>query len=96
MATQAIPNWPLSNTMNAQNTLPTFPAARDCDPLALGWMQGTPPAADKVIRFADGSGYRFPQLRWSCAHYRQLVPTVTVAKGPTASVPLPMAQRHGD
>jgi CubicO group peptidase (beta-lactamase class C family) len=78
------------NTMNTQNP---FPAAKDCDPLALGWMQGSPPAADKIIRFEDGSGYRFPQLRWSFAHYRQLVPTVTVAKGLKASVPLPMAQR---
>ncbi len=68
-----------------------LPAARDCDPLALGWMQGTPPAADKVIRFADGSGYRFPQLRWSFAHYRQLVPTVTVARGLKPSTPLPVA-----
>jgi CubicO group peptidase (beta-lactamase class C family) len=76
--------------MNNQNPLP---AAKDCDPLALGWMQGSPPAADKIIRFEDGSGYRFPQLRWSFAHYRQLVPTVTVAKGPKASMPLPMAQR---
>ncbi len=54
-------------------------------------MQGSPPAADKVIRFADGSGYRFPQLRWSFAHYRQLVPTVTVSRGLAASAPLPIA-----
>ena len=69
------------------------PAARDCDPLALGWMQGTPPAADKVIRFADGSGYRFPQLRWSFAHQQQLVPTVTVSRGLAACSPLPVAAR---
>ena len=77
--------------MTHPSTWPTFPAAHDCDPLALGWMQGTPPAADKVIRFADGSGYRFPQLRWSFAHYRQLVPTVTVSRGLAVSAPLPMA-----
>jgi CubicO group peptidase (beta-lactamase class C family) len=76
--------------MNHQNP---FPAAKDCDPLQLGWMQGSQPAADKIIRFEDGSGYRFPQLRWSFAHYRQLVPTVTVAKGIRASTPLPMAER---
>ena len=75
--------------MNNPNALP---AAKDCDPLALGWMQGSPPAADKIIRFEDGSGYRFPQLRWSFAHYRQLVPTVTVAKGLKHTTPLPMAQ----
>ena len=78
--------------MNTMNDLSLFPAATDCDPLALGWMQGSPPAADKVIRFEDGSGYRFPQLRWSFAHYRQLVPTATVAKGLKHAAALPMAQ----
>ena len=79
--------------MSMLNALPTFPAAKDCDPVQLGWMQGSPPPADKIIRFQDGSGYRFPQLRWSFAHYRQLVPTVTVSKGLTPSTPLPLAQR---
>ena len=77
--------------MNTLSEHAPFPAAQDCDPIKLGWMQGSPPAADKVIRFADGSGYRFPQLRWSFAHYRQLVPTVTVSRGLAASTPLPIA-----
>lgn len=68
-----------------------FPTARDSNPAQLGWMQGSPPPADKIIRFQDGSGYRFPQLRWSFAHYRQLVPTVTVSKGLTPCTPLPQA-----
>ncbi len=78
------------NVMNQQNP---FPAAQNCDPAELGWMQGTPPAADKVIRFADGSGYRFPQLRWSFANQRQLVPTVTVSRGLAACAPMPVAAR---
>ena len=73
--------------------LPVHPAAQDCDPLALGWMQGSPPPADKMIRFQDGSGYRFPQLRWSFAHYRQMVATVAVPKGLNVATPLPQATR---
>jgi CubicO group peptidase (beta-lactamase class C family) len=79
--------------MSQPNDLPMFPAAKDCDPLQLGWMQGSPPAADKMIQFQDGSGYRFPQLRWSFAHYRQLVPTTVVSKGLTPSTPLPPSPR---
>jgi CubicO group peptidase (beta-lactamase class C family) len=67
--------------------VPTFPAAKDCDPLQLGWMQGSPPPADKRIAFHDTTSYRFPQLRWSFAHQRQLVPTVAVAQG--VAKPLP-------
>ena len=71
--------------------LPTYPAANDCDPFELGWMQGSPPPAEKIIQFQDGSGYRFPQLRWGFAHYRQMVPTVSVSRGVAPSSPLPNA-----
>ena len=75
--------------MSAIPNLPVHPAAKDCDPRDLGWMQGSPPPADKLIRFQDGSGYRFPQLRWSFAHYRQMVPTVAVPRGLKAATALP-------
>jgi len=67
---------------------PNFPAARDCDPRILGWMQGSPPPADKRIQFHDTTSYRFPQLRWSFAHQRQLVPTVAVAHGQSKDLPV--------
>jgi CubicO group peptidase (beta-lactamase class C family) len=51
------------------------------DPLALGWMQGSPPPADKTIRFEDGSFLRYPQMRWSFSHIRELRPTVNVWRG---------------
>jgi CubicO group peptidase (beta-lactamase class C family) len=54
---------------------------RDTDPVKLGWMVGSPPPADKLIRAGDGSAYRFPQWRWSFSHWRELVPTVEVARG---------------
>ena len=75
-------------------TLPTFPDAQASDPVTLGWMVGSPPPADKVIRFSDGSFYRFPQLRWSFSNFRQLVPTSNVARGDNPVSMLPRAERN--
>ena len=72
---------------------PTLPSAAQTDPVALGWMVGSPPPADKVIRFADGSGYKFPQTRWSFSNFRQLMPTTQVSRGTGAPLPLPRALR---
>ena len=68
-------------------------SAAASDPAALQWMVGAPPPADKIIRFDDGSYFNFPQLRWSVSHFRQLMPTVGVARGLKAPVPLPRALR---
>ena len=72
----------LSTTVGAQ--APTAPPQdpRDTDPVKLGWMVGSPPPGDKLIRASDGSSYRFPQWRWSFSHWRELVPTVEVSRGP--------------
>ena len=51
------------------------------DPVALGWMTGSPPPADKTIRVEDGSFYAFPRTRWSFAHWRELFPTRNVSRG---------------
>lgn len=58
-----------------------FADAASSDPVALGWMQGSPPPRDRQIRFADGSTARFPQTRWAFSHWRELLPTVRVARG---------------
>jgi CubicO group peptidase (beta-lactamase class C family) len=58
-----------------------FPDAKASDPAALGWMTGSPPPADRILRFDDGSYFRFPAMRWSVAHFRQLMPTVGVSRG---------------
>ena len=55
--------------------------ARASDPVTMGWMVGSPPPPDKMIRFADGSWFRFPQSRWSYSHVRQLLPTSVVRRG---------------
>ncbi len=70
-----------------------FPDAAASDPLTLGWMQGSPPPPDKVIRFSDGSMYRFPQLRWTFSHLRQLVPTSRVSRGNGGVAVLQRAER---
>ncbi|MGE0110409.1 MAG: serine hydrolase domain-containing protein [Aquabacterium sp.] len=56
-------------------------------------MQGSPPAADKVVKFADGSLYRFPQMRWTFSNFRQLEPTTNVSRGVGAPSALPRAIR---
>jgi CubicO group peptidase (beta-lactamase class C family) len=71
-------------------------AAKSSDPAALGWMVGTPPPPDKTIRFADGSFYKFPQMRWSFSHWRELFPTKLVARGNCPVTPLPKAARQAD
>ena len=77
------------------DTLPP-PHELDADascPQRLGWMQGSPPAPDKVIRFANGSSRQFPQLRWSFSHARELHPTLDIPRGEGPVPPLPQALR---
>ena len=83
----------LSSWAMAQTAAPKFPDAQASDPVTMGWMMGFPPPPERVIRFADGSSYRFPQLRWSFSNYRRLVPTGNVSRGLGAPVPLPRAER---
>lgn len=59
----------------------SFPDAAASDPAALRWMQGSPPPPGQRIRFDDDSFWRFPQLRWTLSHLRELLPTTNVARG---------------
>ena len=70
-----------------------FPDAIASDPAKLGWMVGSPPPEDRILRFEDGSYFRFPAMRWSVSHFRQLMPTVNVSRGLGSPVPLPRALR---
>ena len=81
-------------TLAAEST--AVPDAAASDPVALGWMQGTPPPPAKVIRAGDGSFYRFPQTRWSFSHWRELFPTAGVSRGEGPVAQLPRAKTPAD
>ena len=77
----------------AQTSTPAPLDAQASDPLVMGWMVGAPPTPDKLIAFADGSWFTFPQTRWSFSHVRQLMPTRVVGRGSGASSMLPRKER---
>ena len=62
-----------------------YPDADASDPVASGWMQGSPPPPAKLIRFQDDRFLEFPQIRWTLSHMRELAPTAAVWRG--AGVP---------
>jgi CubicO group peptidase (beta-lactamase class C family) len=67
--------------------------ARASDPVRMGWMTGSPPPSDKLVRFADDSWAKFPQSRWAFSHVRELMPTTVVARGDGPIAQLPRAER---
>ena len=64
-------------------------SARESDPVRMGWMQGFPPPKDRQLRFADGSFFEFPAMRWSVVHMSEFMPVVSVSRGVRAPEPLP-------
>ncbi|MES2038650.1 MAG: serine hydrolase [Pseudomonadota bacterium] len=81
------------STSLAQTALPDAEAS---DPQKMGWMQGFPPAPDKIVKFANGSNYQFPRTRWSFSHGRELGPTSNVWHGAGPVSVLPVALRDLD
>lgn len=63
------------------------PSAAESDPRTLGWMQGFPPPAERVIGQPDSNYFSFPKLRWTVCHFRELLPTKVVSRGLRAPVP---------
>lgn len=51
------------------------------DAAALGWMQGSPPPPEKLIRFEDNDTLSFPKIRWSLAHTREMAPSASIWRG---------------
>ena len=64
-------------------------SAAESDPVRLGWMVGSPPPPEKIIRFSDPDYFTFPKLRWTVCHFRQLMPTLAVSRGLGAPNDLP-------
>lgn len=62
--------------------------AKQSDPKVMGWMQGFPPAKDKLITQPDSNYFSFPKLRWSVCHLREFLPTEEISRGLSAPVPL--------
>ena len=56
-------------------------SAQDSDPNVMGWMQGFPPPADKLITQPDSNYFSFPKLRWSVCHLREFLPTEEISRG---------------
>jgi CubicO group peptidase (beta-lactamase class C family) len=63
-------------------------SAQDSDPTVMGWMQGFPPPADKMITQPDSNFFSFPKLRWSVCHLREFLPTEQISRGLGAPAPL--------
>lgn len=72
----------------AQQT--TVLTSQASDAKVMGWMQGFPPPAAKVIRFTDPDYFAFPKLRWTVCHFRELMPTVGVGNGSEGVRELPL------
>jgi hypothetical protein len=89
----AISMLPAVTSVASAQAVPNFPDAQATDPVKAGLMIGSPPPADKVVQFSDGSGYRFPLTRWSFSHYREMVPTARVWRGTGTPSALPRAER---
>src|SRR4051812_44427656 len=85
----------ISAMSSAQTASPSSPSldAVASDPVALGWMVGSPPPPDKLIRFSDGSFRQFPQTRWAFSNLRQLVATRAIPRGDGPILPLRRAER---
>ena len=62
--------------------------AQESDPNVMGWMQGFPPPADKLITQPDSNYFSFPKLRWSVCHLREFLPTEEISRGLGAPTPL--------
>lgn len=60
---------------------PSYLSAEESDPVRLGWMQGFPPAPDKLIMQPDSNFFSFPKMRWTVCHIRELMPTKQVSRG---------------
>ncbi len=51
------------------------------DPVAMGWMQGSPPPPERQVLFDSDRSLAFPQSRWTLSHMREMVATARVARG---------------
>jgi len=67
--------------------------AHSSDPVAMGWMEGLPPAPDKRLAWARADHMRFPTHRYAYSRMREFLPTARVSRGTGPVWELPVALR---
>lgn len=78
----------LATSAAAQQTGPSPLDNEASDPRVLGWMEGDPVPADKLVSFHDRSYWTFPRLRWSFSNMQQLTGTIPIKRsGPARALP---------
>lgn len=67
--------------------------AASTDPAALAVMKGFPPPAERTVKLADTTSWRFPNTRWSFSHQRELarLPPSAGGRPPPRPCPTPCA-----
>lgn len=75
----------VSDTVTAASTHSNAEAAPSQE--IKDWMEGFPPAPDRIIRNSDRDFFSSPKLNWSVCHLRELLPTKNVNRGLGAPVP---------
>lgn len=70
-----------------------YPDAEASDPIKMGWMTGSPPPADRVVRTDDMGHMTFPKTRWSFSHWREMLPSAEVSRDRAAHNVLPRRER---
>ena len=63
-------------------------SAEASDPKVMGWMQGFPPAPDKLVMQPQSNFFTFPRLRWTVCHMQELMPSQPISRGLGAPTPL--------
>ena len=70
-----------------------YPDAEASDPVRIGWMIGSPPPADLVVRTDDLGHMTFPKTRWSFSHWREMLPSAEVSRDRSSHSVLPRRER---
>ena len=78
-------------SISASEAAPAPLSASESNPIKLGWMQGFPVPADKLIMQPESDFFSFPKMRWTVCHMRELMPTKEVSRGIGAPVPMTYA-----
>ena len=92
LAAVALLGLPLAvQAMECQLDNSNYLSAQDSAPETMQWMQGSPPPADKRLKLADGSFFKFPALRYSVGHMSEFIPTTLVSRRNTTPSTLPYA-----